>query len=221
MRIFLAEDAKDVAEAITARATRMGHTVEWEANGARAAKRLAAAHYDLLILDVMLPEVDGLALLKQVRARKLATQVLMLTACGEIEERVEALDMGANDYLVKPFDFRELEARIRALLRQGSGTPTNHLTCGNVTMDVKSRTVSLDGQPLELTRSETNLLEILISRPGRIFGKDELMDRLFGIDDTPNANTVEQHVARLRRKLGAADFSIRTLRGLGYQVVAP
>lgn len=219
MRIFLVEDSADVAEAIIAHTTRMGHTVDWESNGSRAAGRVTADYYDLLILDVMLPEMDGFALLKRVRDKKLNTQVLMLTACGEIEERVKALDMGANDYLVKPFDFRELEARIRALLRQGSGNPTNLLTCANLTIDRKSRSVELDGAALDLTRREVMLLEVMIARPGRIFGKNELMDRLFSIDDNPNANTIEQYVARLRKKLTGAHFKIRTLRGLGYQVV--
>ncbi|WP_345796807.1 response regulator transcription factor [Castellaniella sp. MT123] len=221
MRILLVEDAADVAEAIVACTRRMGHDTDWESNGKRAAERVLADCYDLLILDVMLPDMDGLALLQRVRGRKLATQVLMLTARGEIEERVEALDMGANDYLVKPFDFRELEARVRALLRQGSGTPTNLLSCANLTIDRKSRTVQLDGLALDLTRREVMLLELLVARPGRIFSKDELIDRLFGIDDNPNANTVEQHVARLRKKLAGARFTIRTLRGLGYQVVVP
>lgn len=219
MRILLVEDAADVAEAIIARTTRMGHTVDWESHGGRASDRVTADYYDLLILDVMLPEMDGFALLKRARDKKLNTQVLMLTACGEIEERVKALDMGANDYLVKPFDFRELEARIRALLRQGSGNPTNLLTCANLTIDRKSRSVELDGAALDMTRREVMLLEVMIARPGRIFGKNELMDRLFSIDDNPNANTIEQYVARLRKKLTGAHFKIRTLRGLGYQVV--
>lgn len=221
MRILLVEDAADVAEAIIACTRRMGHDTDWESNGTRAAGRVIADFYDLLILDVMLPGTDGLALLRRVRAHKLDTQVLMLTARGEIEERVEALDLGANDYLVKPFDFRELEARIRALQRQGTGNTANVLACANLTMDRKSHAVHLDGQALDLTRRETMLLELLIARPGRIFSKDELIDRLFGIDDNPNANTVEQHVARLRKKLSGAHFTIRTLRGLGYQVVMP
>jgi two-component system response regulator TctD len=167
----------------------------------------------------MLPGADGFMLLKQVRDKQLPTKILMLTACAEIEERVRALDLGADDYLVKPFDYRELEARIRVLLRRGGGDSTNQLVVANVSIDRRSRTATIDGQPLELTRREVTLLEILLSRPGRIFGKDELMDRLFTVDDSPNANTVEQYVARLRKKLGAAGFEIRTLRGLGYQVV--
>ena len=167
----------------------------------------------------MLPQQDGFSLLTRVREKGLSTPVLMLTACAEIEERVRALDLGADDYLIKPFDFRELEARIRVLLRRSGGEATNLLNCANLTIDRKSRTAVLDGRPLELTRREVTLLEIIAARPGRIFGKDELIDRLFSVDDTPNANTVEQYVGRLRKKLAGAGFEIRTLRGLGYQLV--
>ena len=219
MRILLVEDTVDVAEAIVAHLLRLGHTVDWESNGRKAANMVIDAHYDLIILDVMLPELDGYALLKRVRSVPLKTQVLMLTACAEIEERVQALDAGADDYLIKPFDFRELEARIRVLLRRCGGDSTNLLRCANLTLDRKSRTARVDGMPLDLTRREVTLLEIIISHPGRIFGKDELIDKLFTIDDNPSANSVEQYIARLRKKLSGAEFEIRTLRGLGYQVV--
>ncbi|MFJ3054648.1 response regulator transcription factor [Herbaspirillum sp. NPDC087042] len=218
MRILLVEDTADVAEAIISHLARIGHTVEWESNGAQASQRLGDS-YDLLILDVMLPQQDGFSLLEQLRGRGQHTPVLMLTACAEIEERVRALDLGADDYLVKPFDFRELDARIRVLLRRSGGESTNQIQCANLRIDRKSRTATLDGAPIELTRREVTLLEIIAARPGRIFNKDELMDRLFTVDDTPNANTVEQYVARLRKKLAGAAFEIRTLRGLGYQLV--
>lgn len=221
MRVLLVEDSVDVADAIQAHLARLGHAVDWQANGARAAAMVIADHYDLIILDVMLPGLDGYALLQRVRNVPLRTQVLMLTACAEIEERVKALDLGADDYLIKPFDFRELEARIRVLLRRAGGDSSNLLSCANLTLDRKSRTVRIDEVPLELTRREVTLLEIIISRPGRIFGKDELIDKLFTLDDNPNANTVEQYIARLRKKLSGAHFEIRTLRGLGYQVVLP
>jgi two-component system response regulator TctD len=219
MRILIVEDTVDVAEAIVASLTRIGHVVDWEAHGGRAEARVLDPNYDLLVLDIMLPGVDGFELLRQIRAKGLATSVLMLTACAEIEERVHALDLGADDYLVKPFDYRELDARIRMLLRRGGGGSTNLLVAGKVSVDRKTRSVLLDGRPLELMRREVTLLEILLSRPGRIFGKDELIDRLFTVDDNPTVNAVEQYVGRLRKKLIGAGFEIRTLRGLGYQVV--
>jgi two-component system response regulator TctD len=218
MRILLVEDTDDVAQAIVSRLSGMGHAVDRIADGVVAAG-MVTGNYDLVILDVMLPGMDGFTLLARLREAGKDTKVLMLTACGEIDERVRALDLGADDYLMKPFDYRELEARVRVLLRRTGGDSTNMLNCANVAIDRKSRTVTLDGHPLELTRREVTLLEILASRPGRIFGKEELVDRLFTIDDNPNANTVEQYVARLRKKLTAAQFEIRTLRGLGYQLV--
>lgn len=218
MRIMLVEDTADVAEAIATQLRKLGHALDCETDGAAAAARIGD-DYDLLILDVMLPHVDGFELLRRVRERGLATRVLMLTACAEIEERVRALDLGADDYLTKPFDFRELEARVRALMRRTGQDATNRLVCANLTLDRKSRGVEIDGQPIELTRREVTLLEILAARPGRIFGKDELMDRLYGDEPVPNANAIEQYVARLRKKLAAAQFQIRTLRGLGYQLV--
>lgn len=221
MRVLLVEDSVDVAQAIQAHLERLGHTVDWESNGSNAAPLVVADHYDLIVLDVMLPGTDGYTLLEQVRKAQLKTQVLMLTACAEIDERVRALDLGADDYLIKPFDFRELEARIRVLMRRISGDSTNLLRCANLTLDRKSRTVRVDDQPLELTRREVTLLEILMSRPGRIFGKDELIDKLLTQEDNPNANLVEQYVARLRKKLAPAKIEIRTLRGLGYQVIVP
>jgi two-component system response regulator TctD len=221
MRVLLVEDSVDVAQAIQAHLELLGHTVDWESNGSDAMALVVSEHFDLMVLDVMLPGVDGYALLAQVRAAQLKTQVLMLTACAEIDERVRALDLGADDYLIKPFDFRELEARIRVLMRHISGDSTNVMGCANLSLDRKSRTVRIDGLPVELTRREITLLEIIISRPGRIFSKDELIDKLLTQDDNPNVNLVEQYVARLRKKLVHARFEIRTLRGLGYQVVVP
>lgn len=221
MRVLLVEDSIDVAQAIQAHLERSGHTVDWEANGTSAIALVVSDHYDLIVLDVMLPGTDGYTLLEHLRKAQLSTQVLMLTACAEIDERVRALDMGADDYLIKPFDFRELEARIRVLMRRTGGGVTNVLRFSNLSLDRKSRTVRIDEHPVELTRREVTLLEILISRPGRIFSKDELIDKLLALEDNPNGNLVEQYVARLRKKLALAHFEIRTLRGLGYQIIVP
>ncbi len=219
MRILLVEDTVDVGEAIVARFERIGHTVDWEKDGSVADEVLEVQAYDLLILDVNLPVLDGFTILKRLRQRKTKTPVLVLTARSQVDDRVDALDLGADDYLVKPFDFRELEARARALLRRSAGESTNQLVCGQVTIDRGSRAVAINGIPMDLTRRELTLLEILAARPGRIFGKDELVDQLFGFDDEPSSNAVEQYVARLRKKLAGSGAEIRTLRGLGYQIV--
>jgi two-component system response regulator TctD len=221
MRILLVEDTVDVGEAIVARFERIGHTVDWEKDGGVADEVLEVQAYDLLILDVNLPALDGFSILKRLRQRKSKTPVLVLTARSQVDDRVDALDLGADDYLVKPFDYRELEARARALLRRSAGESTNQLVCGQVTIDRGSRAVMINDTPIDLTRRELTLLEILATRPGRIFGKDELVDQLFGFDDEPSPNAVEQYVARLRKKLAGSGTEIRTLRGLGYQIVCP
>lgn len=219
MRILVVEDVADVGEAIVASLARIGHTVDWQRNGAEADALLAAQDYDLVVLDVMLPEMDGFAVLKRLRQRRKGTPVLVLTARSLVDDRVSALDLGADDYLVKPFDFRELEARVRALLRRRAGSATNVIEAGGIVLDQAGRHASLHGKPLELTRRELTLLEILAARPGRVFGKDELMDQLFGFEDEPSENAVEQYIGRLRRKIAGASAEIRTLRGLGYQLV--
>jgi len=222
MRILVVEDTEDVGEAILARLRRLGHDVDWEATGPGADDRLAVQAYDLVVLDVMLPGgTDGFEVLRNLRARKDRTPVLMLTARSEVDDRVGALDLGADDYLVKPFDYRELEARARALLRRHAASATNELVLGDVSMDRHARTVRVAGEPVALTRRELTLLEILMAQPGRIFPKEDLVGQLFGLDDAAAPdNAVEQYVARLRRKLGAAERAeIRTLRGLGYQMV--
>ena len=219
MRVLVVEDIADVGEAIVASLERMGHRVDWERDGRSADELARVQTYDLLVLDVMLPHLDGFSILRRLRERKDRTPVLVLTARSQIEDRVSALDLGADDYLVKPFDFRELEARVRALLRRQTGSATNVVRCGLLTIDRAGRVAELDGRPLDLTRRELTLLEILATRPGRVFPKDELIDQLFGLDDEPSENAVEQHMARLRRKITGAGVEIRTLRGLGYQMV--
>ncbi|MEN3929792.1 response regulator transcription factor [Microvirga sp. W0021] len=219
MRILLVEDTFDVGEAITRRFEAIGHTVDWETNGKAAAEVLSFTTYDLVILDVMLPDLSGFDILTTLRSAKNTTPVLMLTARSEIDDRVGALDLGADDYLVKPFDFRELEARARVLMRRGSGEATNTITCGDITLDLSNRSVKIGKREIQLKRREITLLEILASRPGRIFSKDELLNKLFGFEETVNSNAVELYIGRLRKKLEGAKARIVTLRGLGYQLV--
>ncbi|ANK75220.1 response regulator transcription factor [Ensifer adhaerens] len=220
MRIFLVEDTRDVGEAISRRLEKVGHTVDWQTDGQAAADILEFTDYDLVILDVMLPGLDGFEILRHLRARKKTTPVLVLTARSEIEDRVGALDLGADDYLVKPFDFRELEARTRVLLRRRQGDPTNLIECGDLVLDRNSRSVRVGNREVQLKRREITLLEVLAARPGRVFSKDELLDRLFGFDENVNPNAVELYVGRLRKKIEGSSVRIVTIRGLGYQLVA-
>jgi two-component system response regulator TctD len=219
MRILLVEDTKDVGEAIAARLERIGHAVDWELDGGMVAELIARTAYDLIILDVMLPGVDGFTILQEMRRKGTATPVLVLTARSRVEDRVDALDLGADDYLVKPFDFRELEARVRALIRRNGGEATNLLCCGDITIDRLTRMVRVGDREVHLKRREMTLLEILSSRPGRVFGKEELLDRMFGHDEAPAPNAVELYVGRLRRKIEGAQAQIVTVRGFGYQMV--
>lgn len=219
MRILLIEDTRDVGEAIVARLERTGHAVDWQLDGDSAAELIGGTAYDLVILDVMLPGVDGFTILQDMRRRGSVTPVLVLTARSRVEDRVDALDLGADDYLVKPFDFRELEARVRALLRRNAGEATNLLRCGDITIDRLTRMVRVGNREVHLKRREMTLLEILSARPGRVFGKEELLDRMFGHDEAPGPNAVELYVGRLRRKIEGARAQIVTVRGFGYQIV--
>ncbi|WP_373505479.1 response regulator transcription factor [Aestuariivirga sp.] len=219
MRILVVEDTVDVGEAIVASLDRLGHAVDWQRTGPDAEAALRVQSYDLVVLDVMLPGKDGFAVLEGLRAAGIAAPVLVLTARSEIDDRVTALDRGADDYLVKPFDFRELEARVRALLRRPGGSALPRVELGDVVLDQVSRSVSVGGRTVSLTRREIALLDILMSRPQKVFTKAELLDQLFGFDQDPGENAVELYVARLRRKLQPARMEIRTLRGLGYQAV--
>ena len=220
MRILLVEDTSDVGEAIVKRFETVGHTVDWETNGAAAAEILDYTGYDLLILDVMLPDLDGFEILKRLRAARKTTPVLVLTARSEVEDRVGALDLGADDYLVKPFDFRELEARARVLMRRKDGEATNVLTCGDIVLDRAARSVRVGKREVQLKRREIALLEILASRPGRVFGKDELLDKLFGFEEAASPNAIELYIGRLRKKLEGARARIATVHGVGYQLVS-
>lgn len=218
MRVLVVEDTADIAEAVVMRLEKIGHAVDWERDGAVAAELLVVQGYDLVILDLSLPGQDGLAILKGMRARKLKTPVLVLTARSAVDERIGALDLGADDYLVKPFDYGELEARARALLRRSAGQSDNLLCVGPLAIDRAGRVATIEGRPLNLTRRELTVLEILAMRPERIVPKEELVEQLFNFDQEASPNAVEQFVTRLRRKLGDAPVEIRTLRGLGYQL---
>ena len=190
------------------------------ADGSRALEAFRHTRPDLVLLDVMLPGKDGIAVLDGMRGRGLATPVLMLTARSRVDDRVSALDVGADDYLTKPFDFREFEARVRALLRRSGGVASSRLKLGDVELDQVSRSVTVAGKPCELTRREVALLEVFMLRPRKLFTKAELIDQLFGFDRDAGENAIELYVGRLRKKLGPARLEIRTQRGLGYQAVA-
>jgi two-component system response regulator TctD len=209
------EDDADLGDAVLRRLRRDGHAVDWQRDGQRADEVLRYQRYELIVLDIGLPRRDGFSVLRALRGRGELTPVLMLTARSEIEDRVGALDVGADDYLSKPFDFREFDARCRALLRRAQGLASGVTTIGDLVFDRAAKTATLDGVSLDLPRREYRLLEIFIGNLGRTLSKDEIASQLFDFDDEAGANAIELYVGRLRRKLGDA-LTIRTMRCLGY-----
>ena len=218
MRILVVEDDAEIGAAIRGRLSRLGHAVDLETDGGVANGLLAVETFDLIVLDVMLPTLDGFAILRNLRAAGRTTPLLLLTARSAIDDRVSGLALGADDYLVKPFDYREFEARVQALLRRGSGHAHDLVKLGGLVIDRTNRLAELDKQPFPLSRQEFALLEILASRPQRVFSKEELLTLLFNFDKEPSANAVEQYVTRVRKKLQGAGVEIRTVRGVGYQI---
>jgi two-component system response regulator TctD len=215
MRILVVEDDPDLGDAIQRRLRRDGYAVDLLTDGRTADEVLRYQSYEVIVLDIGLPSMDGFAVLRALRRRGDRTPVLMLTARSDIEDRVTALDVGADDYLAKPFDFRELDARCRALMRRTQGLASGVTTIGKLTFDRGAKIARLDDIQLDLPNREYRLLEIFVGNLGRVLSKDQIASQLFDFDDEAGANAIEIYVGRLRRKLGDA-LTIRTLRGLGY-----
>lgn len=216
MRLLIVEDTADLAEAIAGRMRKLGYAVDLAGDGEEADELLRSENYHLVVLDLMLPGMSGKEVLHRLRQRRSRTPVLVLTARSDVDDKVGALDYGADDYLVKPFDFRELEARCRALLRRPHGMASSEVTFGNLVFDGAAKRVTVGRQPVELGSREFRLLELLLANLGRVLSKEALLDQLFGLDDAVAPNAIELYVSRLRRKLEGSAVKIRTLRGLGY-----
>lgn len=220
MRILLAEDDQIIADGLCRSLRQNGYAIDWAQNGIDADTALVTHAYDLLILDLGLPKLSGLDVLKRLRSRNTQLPVLILTALDGINDRVKGLDLGADDYLGKPFELVELEARVRALTRRSSGTAPV-IQCGQLTYDQVGRTAQIAGQPLDLSAREIGLLEILLSRAGRLVSKDQLVDHLCGWGEEVSHNAIEVYVHRLRKKLEPGGVRIATVRGLGYCLEKP
>ncbi|MDE1160116.1 MAG: response regulator transcription factor [Neorhizobium sp.] len=216
MRILLVEDNAALAEGLVAILRGSGYAVDLVGDGASAEAVAAAENYDLVILDLNLPEMDGLDVLRSMRARQNRAAVMILTARGTPEERVRGLDLGADDYLIKPFDISEFEARVRVLLRRQAGLRSSIVTFGGVTFDLTSRTFSDGLVPLDIPAREVALLELLFLRAGKVVSKEAINTSLTGFDDELSPNAIEQYVSRLRRRLTAHGLTVRTARGIGY-----
>lgn len=219
VRLLVIEDDKHIGAGICSLLSDNGYAVDWERDGALAYELLCHESYDAILVDIGLPGKDGISILRALRRRNDRTPVLVLTARSAVDDRVDALDLGADDYLAKPFDPREFLARCRALLRRGEGLASDRIVVGDVAFDGVAKTVTVGSEQLILPNREFRLLEILLRRRGRYLDKDQIAAQLFDFDDEVGPNAIEVYVGRLRRKLGAS-LTIRTARGLGYSIDA-
>ncbi|MGE3856183.1 MAG: response regulator transcription factor [Dehalococcoidia bacterium] len=218
MRLLVAEDDPRLSRILKRGLEAEGHVVDVVHDGDEAFAGGSDPAYDVLVLDVMMPGIDGFEVVRRLRAAGVATPTLMLTARGEVDDRVQGLDSGADDYLVKPFAFEELSARIRALGRRPAAQQ-DALTCGAVELDVVKHEVRRHGERVDLSPTEYRLLEVLMRNAGRALSRPVLLSRVWGYDDEPESNAVDLYVHYLRRKLGDA-VTISTVRGVGYRLDA-
>jgi two-component system OmpR family response regulator len=216
MRILIAEDDSILADGLTRSLRNNGYAVDAVSDGAAADAALAVQEFDLLILDLGLPRMTGLEVLARLRGRNSHLPVLILTAADSIEQRVKGLDLGADDYMAKPFSLSELEARVRALARRGAGGGSSILRHGRLVFDQTGRVATVDDQTLDLSAREVGLLEILLTRSGRMVSKNQIVDHLCEWGEEVSSNAIEVYVHRLRKKLEPSAVKISTVRGLGY-----
>ena len=219
MRILLIEDDTVLGAAVRDQIAAGGYSVDWVTRLDAAGDAMAGAAYDLMLLDLMLPDGRGIAFLRSLRANGDVTPVIVLTALDQISDRIEGLNAGADDYLVKPFDLDELSARIGSVARRYTGNPNPIVTHGSLAVDLSSRSIRRDGRPVQLTAREWALFEAFLARPGQLLSKARLEEKLYAFDAEVESNAIEVHVSRLRKKLGAT--VIETERGLGYRLGRP
>ena len=223
MRILVVEDEQDLNLLIRKVLAKAGYTVDGCTDGEEAALHLLGAEYDAVILDVMMPKKDGYTLVQEMRGQGIDTPVLFLTARDSIADRVKGLDLGADDYLIKPFDFDELLARIRAMTRKHVGLRTNLLTIGDLTMDEEQRRVTRGGVEIPLLPKEFSILEYLIRNKEKVLSREQIEDQIWNYEYTGNSNNVDGYMSRLRKKIdeGRDQKLIHTMRGMGWVIRAP
>ncbi len=218
MRVLLIEDDTVLGAAVRDQIVADGHSIDWAVRLDSARDYLDVAAYDLILLDLMLPDGRGQPFLRALRKRGDVTPVIILTAMDQISDRIEGLNAGADDYMVKPFDLFELSARLGAVARRYAGNPNPLITLGDLEIDLAARSVIRGGKPIALTAREWVLFEGFVQRPGQLLSKAQLEERLYSFDTEIESNTIEVHVSRLRKKLGHE--RIETVRGLGYRLGA-
>lgn len=219
MRILLIEDDTVLGAAVRDQIAAGGHSVDWVMRLDAARDAMASAAYDLMLLDLMLPDGLSLSFLKALRGRGDVTPVIILTALDQVSDRIDGLNAGADDYLVKPFDLDELSARIGSVARRYTGNPNPIITHGVLEIDHAAKSVRRDGKPVVLTAREWALFDAFLARPGMLLSKAQLEEKLYAFESEVESNTIEVHVSRLRKKLG--NDVIKTERGLGYRLGAP
>ncbi|MGV7213730.1 response regulator [Bradyrhizobium sp. UFLA05-112] len=216
MRILIVEDDMSLVKGLKKALTQSGVAVDHEASGSGAIEIAPSEAYSLIILDLGLPDLPGQEVLRRLRSNGCEVPILILTALGEIKDKVRCFNLGADDYLTKPFDLDEFEARVKALVRRGKGRLDPVLKCGALMLETSCATATLAGKPLVLRRREVTVLEILMSHAGRLVRKDRLISEVFGFDEPVAPNAIELYIARLRQKLAPDGPMIKTVRGLGY-----
>jgi two-component system, OmpR family, response regulator len=220
MRILIAEDDATLANGLIRALTQTNYAVDHVSNGVQADLMLQESVYDLVILDLGLPKMDGMEALKRLRQRGNKVAVLILTARDAIESRVKGLDLGADDYLTKPFNLDELEARVRALIRRGQLGSNTPLQCANLSLNVADKLAMNADSPLTLSAREFSLLEVLMTRTNKVVNKEQLLEALCNWENEIGDNAIEVYVYRLRKKIEPSGVRIRTIRGLGYLLEA-
>ncbi len=216
MRVLLIEDDTILGAAVRDHIVGDNHSVDWVGRLDHATEHLDSAAYDLVLLDLMLPDGRGIAFLRDLRRKGCVTPVIVLTALDQISDRIEGLNAGADDYMTKPFDLSELSARLNAVARRYSGNPNPLVEIGHLQIDLAARTVAKSGRIVDLTAREWALFEAFVQRPGQVMSKAQLEDRLYAFGAEVESNTIEVHISRLRKKLGPD--VVHTVRGIGYRL---
>ena len=223
MRLLVAEDERDLNRLLQKVLTKAGYTVDGCYDGEEALLYLQGTVYDALVLDVMMPRKDGYTLVQEMRSQGMDTPVLFLTARDSVADRVKGLDLGADDYLVKPFDFDELLARIRAMTRKHAGQRTNLFTAGDLTLDAAQRRVTRGGEEIALLPKEFAILEYLMRHPGTVLSREQIEDQIWNYEYAGSSNNVDGYLSRLRKKIdeGRGEKLLHTVRGMGWAIRPP
>lgn len=218
MKILIVEDTAKLATSLADHFKLQGHNADIVGTVKNAEELISLSHYDIMLLDIMLPDGDGRTFLRSLRSQKISVPIIVMTARSEVSDKVDLLDIGADDYIIKPFDFAELEARCRAVLRRHTGSTQTRLVFGNIALDPLTAELQTPEASHILRNRELRLLEIFMNTPDILFTKEQLTDRIFNISESVNENTIEVYIGRVRKKLTGCDVHIQTMRGIGYKL---